>query len=37
VTNGQPDLVCLSNAGVLVPVNDPTCPPEIRQALLKKG
>ena len=37
VTNGQADLVCLSSTNVLVPVNDPTCPPEIRQALLKKS
>ncbi len=31
------DLVCLAPGGDLVPVNDPTCPLEIRKALLKKA
>jgi len=33
---GQQDFVCLSKTGNLVPVNDPTCPVEVRNALLKK-
>lgn len=33
---GQQDLVCLAKNGDLVPVNDPSCPIEIRNALLKK-
>ena len=35
LSGGQQDLVCLAK-GELVSVNDPTCPPEIRKALLKK-
>ena len=34
--NNQQDLVCLSKTGDLVSVNDPSCPVEIRNALLKK-
>jgi hypothetical protein len=34
---GQKDLVCLAKNGDLVPVNDPSCPIEIRKALLKQG
>jgi hypothetical protein len=37
VTAGQQDLVCLAKSGDLVAVNDPTCPVEIRKALLKKS
>jgi hypothetical protein len=33
---GQQDLVCLAKNGDLVSVNDPNCPIEIRNALLKK-
>lgn len=33
---GQKDLVCLAKSGDLVPVNDPNCPIEIRNALLKQ-
>jgi hypothetical protein len=36
LTAGQQDLVCLAKNGDLVPVNDPSCPLEIRNALLKK-
>ncbi len=36
LTAGQQDLVCLAKNGDLVPVNDPNCPIEIRNALLKK-
>lgn len=36
LTAGQQDLVCLAKNGDLVPVNDPSCPIEIRNALLKK-
>ena len=36
LSGGQQDLVCLAKNGDLVSVNDPACPPEIRQALLKK-
>jgi hypothetical protein len=31
------NLVCLAASGDLVSVNDPSCPPEIRKALLAKG
>jgi hypothetical protein len=34
---GQQDMVCLAKNGDLVSVNDPSCPLEIRKALLKKG
>lgn len=37
VTANQQDLVCLAANGDLVSVNDPSCPPEIRKALLKQG
>jgi hypothetical protein len=37
VSSNQQDLVCLAASGELVSVNDPACPPAIRQALLKKG
>jgi hypothetical protein len=37
LSGGHQDLVCLSKSGDLVSVNDPACPPEIRQALLKKS
>ena len=37
LSGGQQDLVCLAKSGDLVSVNDPACPPEIRQALLKKS
>ena len=37
ISGGQADLVCLAANGELVSVNDPTCPPEIRKALLKNG
>jgi len=37
VTASQQDLVCLAADGALVSVNDPACPPAIRQALLKKN
>jgi hypothetical protein len=36
LTAGQQDLVCLAKNGDLVSVNDPSCPIEIRNALLKK-
>jgi hypothetical protein len=36
LTGGEQDFVCLSKTGALVPVSDPTCPTEIRSALLKK-
>ena len=36
VAAGQKDLVCLAKNGDLVSVNDPNCPLEIRNALLKK-
>jgi hypothetical protein len=36
VSANQQDLVCLAPSGDLVSVNDPSCPPAIRQALLKK-
>jgi len=36
LTAGQKDLVCLAKNGDLVSVNDPSCPIEIRNALLKK-
>jgi hypothetical protein len=35
VSTSQQDLVCLAASGELVSVNDPACPPAIRQALLK--
>jgi hypothetical protein len=35
VSTTQQDLVCLAASGELVSVNDPACPPAIRQALLK--
>jgi len=34
---GQQDMVCLAKNGDLVSVNDPSCPLEIRKALLKKS
>ncbi len=37
VTANQQDLVCLAANGTLVSVSDPSCPPEIRKALLKKS
>lgn len=37
VSGNREDLVCLAPNGELVPVNDPTCPLEIRKALLKKS
>ena len=37
VSTNQQDLVCLNRNGDLVSVNDPSCPPEIRKSLLKKG
>ena len=37
VTSNQQDLVCLAANGELVSVNDPSCPPEIRKALLRKS
>lgn len=36
VTANQQDFVCLAPNGDLVAVNDPACPAEIREALLKK-
>src|SRR3569623_3501411 len=36
LTSGQQDMVCLAKNGDLVSVNDPSCPLEIRKALLKK-
>jgi hypothetical protein len=36
LSGGEQDFVCLSKTGTLVSVNDPTCPAEIRTALLKK-
>jgi hypothetical protein len=36
ITSNQQDYVCLAANGDLVPVNDPACPAEIRQALLKR-
>jgi hypothetical protein len=35
--SGQQDMVCLAKNGDLVSVNDPSCPLEIRKALLKKS
>jgi hypothetical protein len=35
MTGNKEDLVCLAKNGDLVPVNDPSCPLEIRKALLK--
>ena len=37
LSSGQQDLVCLAKNGDLVSVNDPSCPLEIRKALLKKS
>jgi hypothetical protein len=37
LSGNKEDLVCLAPSGELVPVNDPTCPLEIRKALLKKA
>jgi hypothetical protein len=37
LSGNKEDLVCLAPNGDLVPVNDPTCPLEIRKALLKKA
>lgn len=31
------DLVCMAKNGELVPLNDPTCPPEVRKALGTSG
>lgn len=36
ITSNQQDYVCLAANGELVPVNDPACPAEIREALLKR-
>lgn len=36
ITANQQDYVCLAPNGELVPVNDPACPAEIREALLKR-
>jgi hypothetical protein len=36
LTGGQQDFVCLAKNGNLVSVNDPSCPVEVRSALLKK-
>jgi hypothetical protein len=36
LTGGQQDFVCLAKNGNLVSVSDPSCPAEIRSALLKK-
>lgn len=36
ITSNQQDYVCLAPNGELVPVNDPACPAEIREALLKR-
>jgi hypothetical protein len=37
VSGGQENRVCLAKTGDLVAVNDPSCPIEIRNALLKKS
>lgn len=37
LSGNKEDLVCLAPGGDLVPVSDPTCPLEIRKALLKKA
>jgi len=37
LSGGQQDMVCLAKNGDLVSVNDPSCPIEIRKALLKKS
>jgi hypothetical protein len=37
LSGNKEDLVCLAPNGELVPVNDPTCPLEIRKALLKQA
>lgn len=36
VSGGQQNLICLAKNGDLVAVNDPNCPIELRNALLKK-
>jgi hypothetical protein len=36
VSTEHQDLVCLASNGDLVAVNDPSCPLQIRDALLKK-
>jgi hypothetical protein len=36
LSGNKEDLVCLAPDGELVPVNDPSCPLEIRKVLLKK-